>query len=32
MGGRVKVIISGGSSLAEHLEVFFEMVGQVSIV
>eukprot|EP00953_Heterococcus_sp_UTEX-ZZ885_P008152 4892-Heterococcus_DN1.PRE.1 len=27
-GGRVKVIVSGGSSLAEHLEDFFEMVGQ----
>jgi long-subunit acyl-CoA synthetase (AMP-forming) len=32
MGGRVKVIVSGGSSLAEHLEDFFEMVGQVSYI
>jgi long-chain acyl-CoA synthetase len=29
MGGRVKVIVCGGSSLALHLEDFFDMIGQV---
>ncbi|CAM9491551.1 unnamed protein product, partial [Phaeothamnion confervicola] len=32
MGDRIKIIVSGGSSLPSHLEDFFEMAGQRVIV